>query len=79
MFWDGNALAFVPSFVVDSPFKEIADVVMDCLSPRLVMSATCRQHVGDKAKCCLLLSRQGKFGDMFSCVSAHFCVVMSRH
>jgi hypothetical protein len=36
-------------------------------------------NVGDKAKCRLFSCRQGKFGDMDSCVSAHFCVVFSRH
>jgi hypothetical protein len=45
----------------------------------LVMSATCRRHVADMEKCRLFLSRQGKIGDMFSCVSAHFCVAISRH
>ena len=43
------------------------------------MSATCRRHVADMEKCRLFLSRQGKIGDMFSCVSAHFCVAISRH
>jgi hypothetical protein len=36
------------------------------------MSATCRRHVGNMVKCCLFSSRQGKFGDMVSCVSATF-------
>ncbi len=31
----------------------------------LVMSATCRQHAGDKAKCRLFLSRQANLGDTF--------------
>jgi hypothetical protein len=35
--------------------------------------------VRDMAKCRLFLSRQGKFGDMFSCVSAHCCVAIFRH
>jgi hypothetical protein len=43
------------------------------------MSATWRRHGGDMAKCRLFSSRQGKFGDMFSYVSAHFCVAISRH
>ena len=43
------------------------------------MLATCWRHVPDKAKCRLFLCRQGKFGDMDSCVSAHFCVAISRH
>ncbi len=39
----------------------------------------CRRHVSDMAKCRLFSSRQGKFGDMVSCVSAHFCVTIFRH
>jgi hypothetical protein len=31
---------------------------------KLEMSATCRRHVGDKAKCRLFSSRQANFGDM---------------
>ncbi len=45
----------------------------------LEMSAKCRRHVGDKAKCCQFLSRQAIFGDMVYSVSAHFCVAISRH
>ena len=40
------------------------------------MSATCRRHVANKAKCCLFLPRWANFGDMKFCVSAHNCVVM---
>ncbi len=43
------------------------------------MSATCRRHVGDKAKCRLFSSRQANFGDMVFSVSAHFCVAVSRY
>ena len=39
----------------------------------------CRQHVGDKAKRCQLLSRQANFGDMVYIVSAHFCVAIFPH
>ena len=37
----------------------------------LVMSATCRRHVGDMAKCRLFSSRQGKFGNMWFLVCRH--------
>ncbi len=43
------------------------------------MSATCRRHVADKAKCCLFLSRQANLGHMIFSVSAHICVSISRH
>jgi hypothetical protein len=47
--------------------------------PWLVMSATCRRHVGDMAKCRQILPRQANFGDMVFRVSAHFCVAIFRH
>jgi hypothetical protein len=58
--------------IAHAPFTNLAGNVSN-------MSATCRRHVGDMAKCRLFLSRQGKFGDMVSCVLAHFCVAIFRH
>ena len=43
------------------------------------MSATCRRHVGNKAKCRLFSSQQANFCNMIFSVSAHICVGISRH
>ena len=43
------------------------------------MSATCWQHVADKAKSCLFLSRQANFGDIVQSVLGNFCVGIFRH
>ena len=43
------------------------------------MSATCRRHVADKAKCRLFSSRQANLGDTICSVSAHCCVAICRH
>jgi len=64
----------------DSGFAHLTFTVPDvaeCASAQLGWQ--CRRHVGDKAKCRLFSCRQGKFGDMDSCVLAHFCVAISRH
>ena len=58
----------------------IVDLVQTMRSrPWLEMSATCRRHGGDMAKCRQILPRQANFGDMVFSVSAHFCVGVSRH
>jgi hypothetical protein len=72
-----NRRARLAQFVGFSP--EHSTLVANVRHPWLAMSATCRRHVGDKAKCRQFSCRQGKFGDMDSCVSAHFCVAISRH
>jgi hypothetical protein len=43
------------------------------------MSATCRRHVGNKAKCRLFSSQQANFCNMIFSVLAHICVGISRH